>query len=113
MGFSEKLKEIINQGLDISKDIIDKASAEAKKLGAQGVHKMEILNLQAQARKLSAQLGVAVYEELMEKGQASVGADSPAIKDIIQKLDLVNDEIDAREADFKAEGGKAEDLKTS
>ncbi len=111
MGFSEKLKEIVEQGLDMSKDLIEKASAKAKELGELGVLKMEIIQLRGQARRLGAQLGVAVYESLMEKGEASLSKDSPVIKEILQKLDLVNDEIDAREADFRAKGGKQDDLK--
>ncbi len=112
MAFSEKLRSMLNQGMDLSKDFFEKAGAKAKELGELGVLKLEIIQLQGQARKVAGQLGVEVYETLVDKGQKSVSSDSPAIKETIQKLDALEKEIDAREAEYLKKGGKGEDLNT-
>jgi hypothetical protein len=110
MGFSDKLKDMLNQGMELSKDFIDKASVKAKELGELGVMKWEILQLQGQAKKVAAQLGVEVYAALVDEGKPSVGLDSPGIGDTVKKLDQLEKDIDAREEEYKRRGGKSEDL---
>jgi hypothetical protein len=110
MAFSDKLKDMLSKGLDASKDLLEKAGAKAKELGELGVLKVEILQLKNMAQKLAAQLGAEVYSAFMEKGQASLSADSPAIKDIVLKLDKIEKDIDAREAEYNKKGGKPADI---
>jgi hypothetical protein len=110
MAFSDKLRDMLNQGMDLSKDFLDKAGAKAKELGELGVMKWEIYQLRSQAKKVAAQLGVEVYSTLVDEGQKSVSADSPAIRDTIKKLDQLEKDIDAREEEYKKKGGKTEDL---
>jgi len=110
MAFSDKLKDMLSKGIDASKELLEKAGAKAKELGELGVLKMEIIQLTNMAQKLAAQLGAEVYSALMEKGESSLSADSPEIKDLVAKLDKVEKDIDAREAEYKTKGGKPADL---
>jgi hypothetical protein len=110
MDFSEKMRDIINQGMDLSKDMIGKASVKAKELGELGVLALEIMQLKAQAKKISAQLGVLVYAALVERAEASVTAESQNIKETLLKLDGLHKDITSREAEFQKKGGKKEDL---
>jgi hypothetical protein len=110
MAFSDKLQEMLNQGMELSKDFLDKAGAKAKELGELGVMKWEIIQLRGQMKKVAAQLGAAVYSTLMEEGQKSLSADSPAIQDSLVKLDQLMKDVNEREAEYRKKGGKSEDL---
>jgi predicted adenine nucleotide alpha hydrolase (AANH) superfamily ATPase len=110
MAFSEKLKDMLSKGFEASKDILEKAGAKAKELGELGVLKLEIIQLKSQAQKAAAHLGAEVYSTFMEKGQKSLTPDSATIKDLLQKLDQLEKDIDSREEEFKKKGGKEEEL---
>ncbi len=111
MAFSDKIKEFVEQGLAVSKDVLSKAGDKAKEWGEMGVLRMEIIQLRSQAQKLTAKLGAIVYETLVEKGQSSVTKDSPALRDTLLQITTLEKQIDEREATFRAKGGKDDDLK--
>lgn len=110
MTFSEKMKQMVDQGLKVSKEAMKQAGEKAQQWGAMGVLKLEIIQLRAQAEKLTARLGADVYETLVEKGQKTVGKDSPAVRETLDHLAALEAQIDAKEAEFKKAGGKEEDL---
>jgi hypothetical protein len=110
MPFSDKLRAMVNQGLDASRDLLEKAGAKAKELGELGVLKFEIFQLKTQAEKAVAQLGVEVYSAFTEKGQKSVSTESAGIKDTLAKIAKLEADIESREAEFKKKGGKEEEL---
>ena len=110
MPFSDQLRVFVNQGLEASRGIIEKAGAKAKELGELGILKFEIFQLQSQAERLVAQLGVEVYAAFTEKGQKSVSTESPGIKDTLQRIAGLREDIESREAEYRKKGGKEEDL---
>lgn len=111
MSFSDKIKNIVEQGMAASKDILSKAGEKAKEWGEMGVLKMEIIQLRSQAQKLTSKLGAIVYETLVEKEQHSVTKDSPAIRDTLLQIETLEKQIDDKEEQFRTKGGKEEDLK--
>ncbi len=111
MTFSDKIKEFVDQGLHSSKELFKHAGDKAQQWGELGVLKMEIIQLRSQAEKLTTRLGAEVYETLVEKGQKSVGRDSPAIRETVDKISELEKLIDTKEASFAKGGGKEEDLK--
>jgi len=110
MTFSEKMREFVDQGIKSSKDLVKQAGDKAQQWGEMGVLKLEIVQLRSQSEKLTARLGAEVYEVLVEKGQKTVGKDSPAVRDTIDKIEELQRLIDAKEEAFKKAGGKEEDL---
>jgi len=111
MTFSERMKDFLDQGIKASKDIAKQAGDKAQQWGEMGVLKLEITQLKSQSEKLTARLGAEVYEVLVEKGQKTVGKDSPAIRETIDRIEEVEAQIRAKEQEFRKAGGKDEDLK--
>jgi hypothetical protein len=110
MNFSERMKIIVDQGIKTSKDLVKQAGEKAQQWGEMGVLKLEIIQLRNQAEKLTARLGAEVYEVLVEKGQKTVGKDSPAVRETIERIEALQTTILEKEDVFKKSGGKEEDL---
>ncbi len=110
MTFSERMKGFIDQGIKTSKELAGKAGDKAQEWGEKGVLKLEVIQLRSQSEKLTARLGAEVYEVLVEKGQKTVGKDSPAVRETIDRIQELQRLIDAKEEAFKKAGGKEEDL---
>jgi len=110
MTFSEKIKNIVDTGIDASKDIISKAGGKAQQWGEMGVLKVEIVQLRNQAEKQIARLGAEVYETLVEKGQKTVSQETPSLREILEKVAELEKTIEDKEAQFHKLGGKEEDL---
>ena len=70
MSFSERMKDMIDKGLDASRDFAKKAGEKAKELGEKGVLKLEIAQLESRAEKLIAKLGAEVYASMVDRGAA-------------------------------------------
>lgn len=110
MTFSEKIKNLVNTGLDTSKDILSKAGEKAQQWGEMGVLKVEIVQLRGQAEKMTARLGAEVYEILVEKGQKTVSRETPAVREILDKIAELEKTVEEKETQFRKLGGKEEDL---
>jgi hypothetical protein len=110
MTFAEKMQDMINKGLAASKDLAGKVGAKAKDLGAKGMLKLEILQLRSRVEKLTAKLGIEVYTSFVEKNEASVSKDSPAIAKILAEIEDQRAAIERKEHEFHAIGGKEDEL---
>jgi hypothetical protein len=108
--FAERLQDMINKGLAASKDLASKAGAKAKELGQKGVLKVEILQLRSRVEKLTAKLGAEVYAAFVDKNQASVSKDSPAVAKILAEIEEQRTAIERKEDEYKKIGGKEDDL---
>ncbi len=102
MTFAEKMKDMIDKGVVASRDLAKKASEKAKELGAKGVLKLEIVQLESQAEKLVAKLGAEVYAGLVERKAASVSSGDPAIAGALKEIERLRAEIDRKEKEFAA-----------
>jgi hypothetical protein len=122
MGFSDTLKELLDQGLQVSKELAAKAGekaqdwggkgleaskefaakagAKVQELGEKGVLVIEIKHLEGQVKKLMARLGVEVYGAV-EKGITVLNAEDPIIKSMLEEITSVKTAIDTREAELK------------
>lgn len=121
MGFSSTLKEILDQGLAVSKDFavkagekaqdwsargveasmdfVSKAGTKIQELGEKGVLALEIKRLEGQAKKLIAFLGAEVYS--LHEQNSAFDAGEPEIKDILDKIASVKETIDKKEEEMK------------
>lgn len=110
MTFSEKMQDFINKGIAASKDLASKAGSQAQTWGEMGVLKIEIVQLRSQAEKTTAKLGAEVYAAFAEKGQKTLSADSPAVRDLIARIGEIEKLIGEKEERFGRLGGKDSDL---
>ena len=69
MNFSERMKNIVDQGIKASKELAKQAGEKAQQWGEMGVLKLEIIQLRNQAEKMTARLGAEVYAVLVENGR--------------------------------------------
>ena len=104
MTFAEKMKDMIDKGVDASRDLAKKAGEKAKELGAKGVLKLEIAQLESQAGKLVAKLGAEVYTSLVERKAASVNRDDPAVAGALKEIEGLRAAIEKKEKEFAAIG---------
>ena len=95
MSFWDRMQEIINQGLDSTKEALEKAKGKAKDLGEMGVLKFEIMQLEKQAEKQFARLGARVYEKLVQEGQDS--ASRELLADPLKSIGDLKSRIEQRE----------------
>ncbi|MDR1239401.1 MAG: hypothetical protein LBK27_04740 [Treponema sp.] len=123
MAFSDRLKELLDQGAQVSKELlsragekaqdwgekgyaaskklVNKAGARAQNLGEQGVLLLEIKQLEGQARKLVGRLGAEAYHAFAEKEAKSITVDTPAVKTILAELAGVRDLLEKKEAELR------------
>jgi uncharacterized phage infection (PIP) family protein YhgE len=95
MSFWDRMEQIVNQGLESSREVLGKAKEKAKDLGEKGLLRYEITQIERQAEKKFSQLGATVYEKLVVKDQSTVGRemvgelldDIRELKDRLEKLE--------------------------
>jgi hypothetical protein len=97
----DKAHDLGSSALQASKELINKAGDKAQDLGEKGKLLLEVKQLESKAQKLIAQLGAEVYETLAEQKLASVNQETPVIKEIFEQLDVIQKEIDKKEAEIK------------
>ncbi len=110
MSFAEKMREMVTKGVAASREAISKAGSQAQTWGEMGVLKIEIVQYRNMLEKLTAQLGAEVYDAFIDRGQASVAADSPDLRDLIAKIRDTEAHIKEREERYRKLGGKEDDL---
>lgn len=97
MGFWERSKGLVSQGVLSTKEIFEKAKEKSKELGEKGVAKFEIAQLENQAEKRFAQIGRHVYEVLVKDGQQTISSGTTEIKKLLQDVDEIEKTIDEKE----------------
>jgi hypothetical protein len=108
MTFAEKMQGIIDKGVAASKDLASRAGEKAKELGAMGVLRLEIVQLQSHAEKLIAKLGNEVYMTLVDKNHATVSRETHSIREILKEIEGLRGRIELKEKEYHAIGGKEE-----
>lgn len=97
MSFMDRFEQTLQKGLDVSKDMFDKARDKAKDLSDIGVLKYEIHQLEKQAESLLGQLGSKVFKKLVEEKNESVPAADGEIKLTINEIEDVKRRIEEKE----------------
>lgn len=102
MSFWDRMEEVVNQGLESSREVIGKAKEKAKDLGEKGLLRYEITQIERQAEKKFSQLGAAVYERLVLKEQATVSKE--ALSELLDDIRELKDRLEKLEHDLKEVG---------
>jgi len=97
MSFWDRMQKVINDGLDASKEMLNKAREKAQDLGEMGILKFEISQLEKQAEKIFLLLGSRAYEIFVEKKEDTIKSDHPEIKNAIQEILNIKKKIEEKE----------------
>jgi hypothetical protein len=105
MAFSDRFKDMFEQGIAASKDFAVKAGAKAQDLGERGVLILEIKQLEGRAQKLVSRLGAEVYRIFAELGGKTASANDPVIKSLLDELASAKEAIEKREQELNGRRG--------
>jgi hypothetical protein len=97
----EKAQDWGSRGLEASKEFAVKAGAKAQELGEIGVLKLEIRQFEGQAQKLIARLGAEAYSRFSETDAESLSREEPAVWTILGEIATVKEAIERREEDLR------------
>ena len=101
MTFSERMKELLEQGWDVTKDIAMKAGAKAQDLGERGMLMWDIKQLENKAQKLLTRLGNEAYVAFIDRDLASIERDNPEIKTTLDEIIHIKEQIEKKEFELK------------
>ncbi|MDR1956459.1 MAG: hypothetical protein LBQ30_06350 [Treponema sp.] len=97
----EKAQDWGEKGLQASKDLMNKAGAKAQDLGERGVLVIEIKQLKGQVQKLVDTLGLTAYEALVTHEAESISVGTPGIKEILDEIASIKETIEQKEGELQ------------
>jgi hypothetical protein len=101
MTFSERMKELLDQGVAASKELALKAGAKAQDLGERGILMIEVKQLEGQAQKLMGRLGNEAYKAFVERSQDSLDKNTPEVTALLADIANVRDNIEQKETELR------------
>jgi len=101
MTFSERMKELLEQGWAVSKDLAIKAGAKAQDLGERGILMWDIKQLENQAQKLLTRMGNEAYIAFNERDQAAIDREAVEFRTILDELAIIKEQIEKKEMELK------------
>jgi hypothetical protein len=96
------MEEVVNQGLESSREALGRAKEKARDLGEKGLLRYEITQIERQAEKKFSQLGATVYEKLVLKNQATVSKE--AVEELLDDIQELKNRLEKLENDLKDVG---------
>jgi len=106
MSFSERMREMVDQGVAASKELAARAGAKAQDLGERGVLMLEVKQLESQAEKLIGRLGAEVYQAFTERGEETLSRESAAIKALLSDIAALRDSMERKESELNLRKNK-------
>ncbi len=107
MKFSERMKELVDQGMAASKEFALKAGAKVQDLGERGILMVDIKQLEGRAQKLLTRLGNEAYTAFIERNQDALDKNAPEIDSILAEIVKIRDTIEQKEAELSSRRGNA------
>ena len=104
MTFSERMKNLLEQGWTASKDFALKAGAKAQDLGEKGILMWDIKQLENQAQKQIARLGSEAFIAFTERNQETIDRNAIEFRTILEEITVIKDQIEKKENDLKNKG---------
>ena len=101
MGFWDRMKDVVDKGIETSRDVLGKATDKAKELGEKGVIKFEMIQLEREGEKKLIQLGTSVFDLLVKQEKASVTKGTAGIKETLEALADIEQKMDQKEEALK------------
>jgi len=104
MTFSERMRDLLEQGWDVTKDLAVKAGAKAQDLGERGMILWDIKQLENQAKKCIARLGSETLAAFTERGQDTIEKDAIEFRSILEEIAILKDQIEKKDFELKNRG---------
>ena len=104
MTFSERMKDLLEQGWTVSKEFAIKAGAKAQDLGERGMLMWDIKQLENQAQKQLIRLGNEAYIAFTDKDQQVIDRETVEFKTILDEIAIIKDQIEKKEFELKNRG---------
>jgi hypothetical protein len=101
MTFSERMKDLLEQGWTASKEFAVKAGAKAQDLGERGLLMWDIKQLENQAQKLLTRLGNEAYIAFTDRDQTTIERDYVEFRTILDELANIKTQIEKKEYELK------------
>jgi hypothetical protein len=101
MTFSERMKDLLEQGWTASKEFAIKAGAKAQDLGERGLLMWDIKQLENQAQKLLTRMGNEAYIAFTDRDQTTIEREAVEFKTILDELASIRDQIEKKEYELK------------
>ncbi|MFI3257057.1 MAG: hypothetical protein R3Y36_02030 [Spirochaetales bacterium] len=95
--FLSKMKDLAGKGVEVSKDFFDQAGETVQSWTDKGVTKFELMQLDRQAQKQFARLGICVFEAFEVEDRETVSKKNKEIADIVAEIIRLKDEIHKRD----------------
>jgi len=98
MNLWNRIEKAVGQGLDASREVLDKAREGAKDLSEKGVLKFDIMQLERQSMKVLSRLGQEVYDAFSVRDEKSVARDTVGVKELVVELGDIERRIEEKES---------------
>ena len=102
MTFSERMKDMLEQGWAASKEFAVKAGAKAQDLGERGILMWDIKQLENQAQKLLTRLGNEAYIAFSDHNQQTIEREAVEFRTILDELTIIKEQIEKKEFELKS-----------
>jgi hypothetical protein len=101
MTFSERMKDMLEQGWAASKEFAIKAGAKAQDLGERGLLMWDIKQLENQAQKLLTRLRNETYIAFTERDKTTIDRETVEFRTILDELAVIKEQIEKKEIELK------------
>ena len=98
MNLWNRIEKAVGQGLDASREVLDKAREGAKDLSEKGVLKFDVMQLERHSMKVLSRLGQEVYDAFGVRNQTSVARDTVGVKELVAELGDIERRIEEKES---------------
>ena len=99
-----RIERVLEQSLETSREVLDKARTGAKELGESakelgevGVLKFDVLQLERRSAKVLSKLGHEVYEAFGDQDRTTLSRDVDGVKELLAELRDIERRIDEKE----------------
>jgi hypothetical protein len=101
MNLWDRVQKVVNQGVDTSKEFLEKAKVKAQELGEKGLLKFDIMQLENQTQKCLLQLGSKVFESFVKDNKETVAKTDAGISAIMKEITDLEKKIEEKEESLK------------
>ena len=93
MSFLKRIEDVLEQGFEVSRKMLERAREGARDLGEKGALKLEIMQLERQSTRLLAQLGAEVYYTFTKRNQVTVSKNTKGMKYLVTDIERIEKSI--------------------
>jgi hypothetical protein len=100
MDFNQRLQDLFDKGINVSRDLLLKAKDKAQDLGEKGLLKLEIKQLEDQASQFIGKLGMEAYN-CFSSGKKTLSRNG-TVDSIVREIERTKKLIEEKEERLKS-----------